>query len=66
MTLDQRVELTELLFGKSVIYIDSLLNGFGTPPPVIAPPVSFSPSLPTRFPSRGNNARMIGPRRLAS
>lgn len=28
-------------------------------------PVSFSSPLPTRFPSRGNNAGMIGPR-LAS
>lgn len=46
MTLDQRAELTELLFGKSVIYIDPLLNGFIRLPRFYrSSPISFSPSL---------------------
>lgn len=54
MIRDQRVELTELLFGKSVMYIDSLLNGFRTPAVrllFLSPPFSFTLSTSLSFPS---------------
>jgi len=54
-----------ILFDKSVMYIDSLLNGFVCLS-ILSPTLSFPPSLSTRFPSRGNNAGMIGSRCLAS
>lgn len=60
---ERRAKLTELLFGKSVMYIDSLLNGFAYLSSL--PAFSLSPR-PHLRPSRANNAGMIGSRCLLS